>query len=402
MKVKHLLFGITLIIIYSNISLSQLANHVVIAEVYGGGGNSGSHWQNDYIILYNPTASSIDVSSWSVQYASASGTTWQVTALSGSIAANGYYAVQEAQGSGGTAPLPFTPNVIGTIAMSATSAKVALVSNQTALSGSDPSGNAHLIDFIGYGSADAYEGTGGAPTLGNTSSARRKDNNGNNTYGSNGSGWDSNDNSSDTYEESDIVTNPPLPVELNSFSAMILDSKIKLNWRTETEVNNYGFEIERSQKSNVKSQTSAEWVMIGFVDGYGNSNSPKEYFFIDENVIGGKYSYRLKQIDNDGTIEYSKVIEVDMDAPIRYELSQNYPNPFNPETTIRFTTSNAGFVNLSLYNILGELKGSLVNEFKEAGVHSVRLNASQLNSGIYFYKLEVNDFVQMRKMNLIK
>ena len=196
----------------------------------------------------------------------------------------------------------------------------------------------------------------------------------------------------------DNTDNSPLPVELTSFSAIIAEGKIKLNWRTETEVNNYGFEVERKTQE-VRSE---KWEQIGFVDGYGNSNSPKEYSFMDENVLGGKYSYRLKQIDNDGTVEYSKVIEVNMHKPIEFELSQNYPNPFNPETTIKFTIPKAGFVKLSYYNILGELKGFLVNEFKEAGIHTVNLNASELNSGVYVYKLEIDNFVQMRKMNLIK
>jgi hypothetical protein len=192
-----------------------------------------------------------------------------------------------------------------------------------------------------------------------------------------------------------------VPVELVEFAANILNgNKVLLEWRTATEVNNYGFEVER-QVSSLQS-TEGNWDFLDFVEGHGNSNSLKEYEFIDENVLSGKYSYRLKQIDNDGTFEYSKVIEVDMNAPVGYELSQNYPNPFNPETTIKFTIAEAGFVKLSLYNILGELKGTIVNEFKEAGIHTINFKASELNSGIYLYKLEVDDFVEMRKMSLIK
>jgi hypothetical protein len=189
--------------------------------------------------------------------------------------------------------------------------------------------------------------------------------------------------------------NNNLPVELSSFSAVIINGSIKLNWRTETEVNNYGFDILRQAQDDRREK-------IGFVDGYGNTNSPKQYAFIDDNVISGKYAYRLKQIDNDGTFEYSKIIEVDMNAPIGYELSQNYPNPFNPETTIKFAIPKSGLVKLSFYNILGELKGTLVNEFKEAGIHTVNINALGLSSGIYVYKLEVDDYIQIRKMTLIK
>jgi hypothetical protein len=188
----------------------------------------------------------------------------------------------------------------------------------------------------------------------------------------------------------------PFPVELSSFTAKAsMNGGIQLDWTTETEVDNYGFDILRQAQND-------GWEKIGFLEGYGNSNSPKEYSFLDEGIYYGVYAYRLKQIDNDGTFEYSKVIEVDMNAPIGYELNQNYPNPFNPETTIKFNIAKPGFVKLSLYNILGELKGTLVNEFKEAGIHTVNINASELSSGIYIYKLEIEDFVQMRKMTLIK
>ena len=105
-----------------------------------------------------------------------------------------------------------------------------------------------------------------------------------------------------------------------------------LNWETATELNNYGFEVERL----VLSAERQAWDKIGFVNGNGNSNSPKDYSFVDDKVSAGKYSYRLKQIDNDGQFEYSKTINVDFNGVKKFELSQNYPNPFNPTTTIRF------------------------------------------------------------------
>lgn len=197
----------------------------------------------------------------------------------------------------------------------------------------------------------------------------------------------------------------PLPVELSSFSAVVSESGVNLKWRTETEVSNYGFEV---QKSEVRSQES-EWNTIGFVHGHGNSNSPKDYFFIDQSVAGGKYSYRLKQIDTDGKFEYSKVIEVDLGSPANFELSQNYPNPFNPATTIKFSipaspnpSEGGALVNLSVYNLLGEEVAVLVNKFLETGVHTINFNAESLPSGIYIYKIEANGYVQSRKMTLIK
>ena len=191
----------------------------------------------------------------------------------------------------------------------------------------------------------------------------------------------------------------PLPVELSSFSASIIGSSVKLNWKTETEVNNYGFEVERASLS---ASPIRVWEKIGFVNGNGNSNSPKNYSYEDKNVTAGKYSYRLKQIDNDGQFEYSKAIEVDLGAPNKFELSQNYPNPFNPTTTIKFSLPEAGNVKLTLFNILGQEVKTLVNESKESGVHTINFNASELNSGIYIYKLESGSFTQTRKMTLVK
>ncbi len=191
-----------------------------------------------------------------------------------------------------------------------------------------------------------------------------------------------------------------LPVELSSFSAAVSKTGVKLNWRTETEANNYGFEVER--KAGSLQSLVGNWEKIGFVNGSGNSNSPKNYFYEDRNLTLGKYSYRLKQIDSDGKYEYSKAIEVNLNGPGKFELSQNYPNPFNPTTTIRFSIPEAGNVKLTLYNILAQEIKVLVNEAKEAGVHTINFNASELNSGLYIYKLEANGLTQTRKMTLVK
>ena len=202
---------------------------------------------------------------------------------------------------------------------------------------------------------------------------------------------------------SGLGTPDPLPVELTSFSAATIGSTVKLNWQTATELNNYGFEVERCALS-AERQT---WNKIGFVNGNGNSNSPKDYSFVDD-FAGkpayrtGRYSYRLKQIDNDGQFEYSKTINVDFNGVKKFELSQNYPNPFNPTTTIRFNLPEAGNVKLTLFNILGQELRTLVNEFKESGVHTINFDASDLNSGMYIYKIESGSFTQTRKMTLIK
>lgn len=195
-----------------------------------------------------------------------------------------------------------------------------------------------------------------------------------------------------------FVDGTPLPVELTSFSASVINNGIKLNWRTETEVNNYGFEVQRST-FNVQ---SSSWNVLGFVEGNGNSNSPKEYSFTDKDIAGEKYYYRLKQIDNDGTYTYSKIIDIDANKPLNYELDQNYPNPFNPVTTIKFTIPEATKVIVKVFNVLGEEVAELVNRWMEGGTHKVNFDATDLNSGIYLYRIEAGNFVTIKKMTLLK
>lgn len=192
-----------------------------------------------------------------------------------------------------------------------------------------------------------------------------------------------------------LNANTALPVELTSFSVALKNNVIELNWNTATEVNNYGFEIERS-----KDNTNFE--IIGFVKGSGNSNSAKDYFFTDKPTLYGKYFYRLKQIDTDGAFEYSTVVETDFKLLQTFELSQNYPNPFNPTTKISYSIPVDSRVQLLIYEITGELVKSLVNEDQTAGIYTIQFNAADLSSGIYFYKISANDFLQIKKMSVIK
>lgn len=199
----------------------------------------------------------------------------------------------------------------------------------------------------------------------------------------------------------------PLPVELSTFSAVIIGSTVKLNWQTETEINNFGFEVERtspqpSPYEGESGEAGRGWEKIGFVNGNGYSNSPILYNFNDDGLMPGKYLYRLKQIDNDGQFEYSKTVEVDFNSPKKFELSQNYPNPFNPSTSIKYSISSKQFVMLKVYDVLGKEVAILVNENKEAGSYSVNFIASKLPSGVYIYKMQAGDFVQTRKMTLIQ
>ncbi|CAN5288580.1 endonuclease/exonuclease/phosphatase family protein [soil metagenome] len=154
---------------------TALSSGLVISQVYGGGGNTGATLKNDFIELFNRGSTPVDVGGWSVQYASATGSTWQVTTLSGTIAPGHYYLVKEAAGAGGTVDLP-TPDATGTIAMSATNGKVGLVNSTSALSGTCPLGSA-VVDFIGYvatpTTGTCFEGSGPAPALNSTTADLR-------------------------------------------------------------------------------------------------------------------------------------------------------------------------------------------------------------------------------------
>jgi pectin methylesterase-like acyl-CoA thioesterase len=192
-----------------------------------------------------------------------------------------------------------------------------------------------------------------------------------------------------------------LPVEMTSFTAKLNVSSVNIKWTTATEVNNNGFEIEK--KITASENTASDWKTIASIKGNGNSNSPKDYSFDDKNIFAtGKYSYRLKQIDKNGNFKYSKEIAVDINIPVEFKLNQNYPNPFNPTTTISFSLPIAVQVSLKLYDVLGKELSSLVNEEKPAGNYNVEFNASKLSSGLYIYQLRAGNFVQSRKMILMK
>lgn len=186
-----------------------------------------------------------------------------------------------------------------------------------------------------------------------------------------------------------------VPVELTSFSANVDNNLVTLNWSTATELNNSGFEIER------KSQNT-EWNRIGFVAGSGTTTESRSYSFVDNSLPVGSFSYRLKQIDYDGTFEYSNTVEVVTSIPVQYSLDQNYPNPFNPSTKIRFTIPEASAVSLKVFNAIGEEVANLVNEVYESGTNEIVFNASNLTSGIYFVRMEAGSFVSTRKITLLK
>lgn len=187
-----------------------------------------------------------------------------------------------------------------------------------------------------------------------------------------------------------------LPVELVSFTIDTQNKKNLLRWRTATEINNAGFEVQRSNKG--------EWRKIGFVDGHGTTNIQQEYSFADIGLAPGRYSYRLKQIDRDGKFEYSSVIEAAVElSETDFSLSPNFPNPFNPTTNISFAVKERQFVTLKVFNLAGQEVASLVNGIVEPNVlQTVQFSGKDLSSGVYFYSLTTKDRYEVRKLMLLK
>ncbi len=186
-----------------------------------------------------------------------------------------------------------------------------------------------------------------------------------------------------------------IPVELVSFTTSVINNTLALNWITATELNNSGFEILRSANDD-------NWQKIGFVTGNGTSTEIHNYSFVDQNPVIGKSFYKLRQIDFDGASEYSNTVEVVFGTIADYSLEQNYPNPFNPTTKINYSLKDKGKVELKVYDLLGNIIATLVNEEKSAGNYEVDFDASKLSSGVYLYTINSGSFVQTKKMILMK
>lgn len=393
MKVKKLLLTYLL---FTTLANAQVAEHIVIAEIYGDGGNSGAIYKYDYIVLYNPTQFDVNLSGWSIQYSPATSYNYSLLTLNGIIHAGSYYLIQLYSGGNTGNELPATPDLIGNINLSGTSGKVALVNNNELISNMN---DIDVVDFVGYGSsANEYEGSNYAVYPSSASrSLCRKDNTGGTTYGS-GNGWDTNDNRNDFFSN---TIPSPLPVELTSFEGVAQRNFVLLKWSTATEVNNYGFEILRK---NIKTDN---WSIIGFVEGNGNSNSPKYYYYVDEPIGGNEFAYKLKQIDYDGNFEYSYEIYVKLDLSKSIELFQNYPNPFNPITTIKYLIpENEEFVDkkilIKVYDITGNEVKTLKDDYAYPGIFQIEFNGNNLSAGVYVISLSIGDKILKRKCMLLK
>jgi hypothetical protein len=193
-----------------------------------------------------------------------------------------------------------------------------------------------------------------------------------------------------------------VPVELVLFTASVTqDNNVKLNWATATENNNSGWNIERRIKND--DNTFSIWRKLGFVEGSGTTTERKDYSFSDKDIVSADYQYRLQQVDYDGTTSYSSIVDVVVDlVPNDFTLYQNYPNPFNPVTTIKFDVPKSSYVNITVYNSIGEKVETIVNEQLEEGIYNVQFDASKLSSGFYIYRFTAAENVFTKKMILIK
>jgi len=209
-----------------------------------------------------------------------------------------------------------------------------------------------------------------------------------------------NSNVSNSFPTGNATRSAIIPVELTSFTAKVSDGEVLLNWVTATEKNNLGFEVERKNEQ----LNNGAWQSIGFVDGNGTTTEAQSYSFSDDisSINASSLSYRLKQIDFNGVFEYSDVVNVTNLAPADYVLEQNYPNPFNPSTTIKFGIPEKSNVVLTVYNSLGAEVATLVNEVREAGSYTIDFNADNFSSGIYYYKIASGNFIETKKMILLK
>jgi len=205
----------------------------------------------------------------------------------------------------------------------------------------------------------------------------------------------------DKIRVADSWNEAPLPVELVSFTAIVQKGNdVVLNWSSTTEVNNQGFEIQRSSGKS-------DFAKIGYISGYGTTSNSQSYTFIDENPSSGKYLYRLKQYDVDGSIKFSHAIEAEVSELVNFELSQNFPNPFNPETKINYSIPVAGNVSMVIYNSLGQKICTLFSGNQDAGWHNITWNAEDdfgknVPSGIYLARIESGKNYKSIKMQLLK
>lgn len=389
---------------------------VVIAEIYGGGGNTGAPYKEDYVVLFNNGDVPVDLSSYSIQYAAVNGTTFSKQNLTGSIAARDFYYILLSTGGNGNANVPFlnTANVTASpmIQVSARRGRIALSSAQTAYSG-NTAGDPHtiylnLVDFVGFGGGSAantpvqYEGagTGGtfAPDPNVSNSLRRTEQNtptqrkgADEPLGTHKaqalSYLDTNNNGGDVATNN--LSGGSLPVELVNFTAQADGERLRFGWTTASETNNAGFRLEG------RSVGAAEWMSFGSVLSKapgGTSTEMHAYTFVTDRMRPGRYEVRLVQTDIDGTIHYASADEVEIAVDGSHELT------VLGSRAVRLAVSEPQQATIRLFDVTGREVASL---FRGEIGSPVTVDLPQgLAAGMYLVRVEGERFSATRNVVL--
>jgi hypothetical protein len=333
-----------------------------IYEIYPAGGASGATYNMDAIVLQGPANQSLN--GWSLQYASPASSFLNNRFNFGpthSFNAQGYFYFETgALGSG--VPLPFIANANFGFSLSNNGGKLALVNNQTALSGTCPLPNANIIDFVGYSGTSAANCAEGTPVAWNgsaTNSMKRFQ--------------DTNNNSVDF-----VINLEPLPIELTDFKATLQKNDILLQWTTASEKNNHYFSVERSGNGLNFSE-------LGQVSGFGNSSDRNNYTYTDENPLSGINYYRLKQVDTDGNFEYSPIRMIRFGKLNSIAL---YPNPTSAGgSSLLYLSTVEEVLSIAIIDGLGrEISTQSISVNK--GENQIPVSSTDLTSGIYGVKVK--------------
>ncbi len=382
---QHLKALIVACAVSTVVPLLSATPQVVISQVFGGGGNSGSPLKNDFIELFNQGQAPVPIEGWTIQYASASGSSWQSAGLSGIILPHQWFLICLPGGTSGGDPLPAADDS-GSFAMSASSGKVALLDSAVHLSGSCPT-SSHIVDFLGWGSASCFKGSGPAPGTSNTTAAVRKD-----------SGMASGGDNAADYDAAPPFprnsANAPLSVQLATLEAVTLKGGgVKLSWTTYSELNNFGFVVFRRMATDPAFVELSE----SFQQGFGTTIERHDYVYIDS-TGNSACRYQLKQIDLDGNFRFTDSISVSSTSTVAASRTcgvfrlGNSPNPFNPTTTVICTvpgsTGGRVAVHLRVFDLLGRLIEDLLNDELPPGTHAFRFDGSRHSSGIYICRME--------------
>jgi hypothetical protein len=386
-KVK---FGLLALVVSALGLAASAQSKVVISQIYGGAGCGTvgcSSYKNDYIEIFNAGNVAQNLNGWSIQYAAAAGTAWQVTLLTNVTLQPGqYYLIAQGAGSNGVNNIP-TPDASGTVAMSATSAKIALVSSTTALSGACPT-SPTIVDFVGYGgSATCNEGGANAPAPSTTTAAVRL---------ANGC-TDANNNSADftattpNPRNTSTATAPcmTLPVSFVSFKAQYQagGNAVTLTWSTAQEKDASEFVAERSADGNT-------WTTVAHVRAAGNSNVVNSYEVRDLQPQKGTNLYRIKQVDIDGRFMYTGVVGIrNSGKPAYFRI---FPNPSEGTVFINADLEASAPVSIRVTDASGKI---LLNEQRVFNAaQPVKLELQRFGKGIYFIDLTSGDFKASEKV----